>query len=498
MEWKGSSERTSDGIKSEAGWNLWWHMLPVLSFLVWGALCVTDQLWYDEAFSAGLVMKPWKEMLYITAVDDHSPFYYAVLKLFYLLCGGGTNFRSLKLFSLIFMMGYMLLGKYYVDKLFGRRISVWFMSFSLLLPIMSVQAGNVRMYAMALFFYTLTGLLAMDLYRKDSNPKWILFCLSSICIVYCHTFAMIETVWLYFLFFMNLLGKMRREAGEIRLEKRRQIKKFFLCGAVVSVCFSPWLYVTFRQMQLRMKYDTESVGELAGVSALWDYMKEWFSSLETPVVPVVFMGILLAVILLGTGVIRAVRERQGSILMGAAAFFLTTLTGFIISVFLNNCFLGRYVFPGIGFVLLVYAYGMDAIQKSRIQAGIFLVAVCAFVLQYRVELKLEYDGGLARYQAFVENRVSSGDTFVGAQGHVIFLSIYYPKMQYYLNGYVPADLSFPNLNECYNIELLGQQYDKVWYITFAGDSPEGTEGKDYVVADQFHYMYYDFVIYELL
>lgn len=49
------------------------------------------------------------------------------------------------------MTGYMLLGKYYVAKLFDRKISVYFMTFSLLMPIFSVQAGNVRMYAMALF-----------------------------------------------------------------------------------------------------------------------------------------------------------------------------------------------------------------------------------------------------------------------------------------------------------------------------------------------------------
>lgn len=492
---KNQASAMKNRIQPDYRWNLWWHVIPVLSLFIWGALCVTDQLWYDEAFSAGLVMKPWKEMLYITAVDDHSPFYYAVLKLFYLLCGSGTDFRVLKLFSLLFMMGYMLLGKYYIDRLFGRKISVWFMTFSLLLPIMCVQAGNVRMYAMALFFYTLTGLLALDLCRRDNNCKWILFCISSICIVYCHTFAMIETVWLYVLFLVVLLGN--RQDG--KMEKRIKVRKFFLCGGIVAVCFLPWLYVTFRQMQLRMKYDTESVAELAKPSAIWDYAKEWFSSLETPIVPVALLGIFLAAVLLCLGVVRAFREENRKILMGAAAFLLTTITGFVISLSLNNCFLGRYVFPGMGFVLLVYAYGMDSLKERQIQTELLLVGVLAFIAQYREELRLEYDGGLSHYRKFVEEQVSPGDVFVGAQGHTIFLSIYYPQMSYYLNGYVPVDLSFPNLEACYNIEDLKQQYDQVWYIAFAGDYPDGgTEGRDYVIADRFRYMYYDFVIYQLL
>ena len=125
--------------------DLLWHGLPVLALVIWGALCCTNNLWYDEAYSAALVSQPWQRLIYITAVDAHSPFYYIPLKLLYELCGGGTQFFVLKLVSLLFMMGYMLLGKYYVYRLFDRRVSVWFMFFSLCAPIMSVQAGNVRM-----------------------------------------------------------------------------------------------------------------------------------------------------------------------------------------------------------------------------------------------------------------------------------------------------------------------------------------------------------------
>lgn len=84
---------------------------------------------------------------------------------------GGTHFWALKLMSVLFMLGYMLLGKYYVAKLFDRKISVYFMLFSLLMPIFSVQAGNVRMYAVALFFLTLTGLSAYDIFREPARKN---------------------------------------------------------------------------------------------------------------------------------------------------------------------------------------------------------------------------------------------------------------------------------------------------------------------------------------
>jgi hypothetical protein len=74
------------------------------------------------------------------------------------------------------------------------------MLFSLLMPIFSVQAGNVRMYAVALFFLTLTGLSSYDIFREPTRKKWIVFCIASIGTVYCHTFALIQTFLFYLLF----------------------------------------------------------------------------------------------------------------------------------------------------------------------------------------------------------------------------------------------------------------------------------------------------------
>lgn len=473
---------------------LCWHGLPFLALIVWGALCVSGQLWYDEAFSAGLVMKSWKELIYITAVDDHSPFYYVLLKLFYHLTGGGTHFWTLKLFSLIFMIGYMFLGKYYVGKLFGRRVSVWFMTFSLLAPIMCVQAGNVRMYSMALFFLTLTGLLAYDIYMSSfkvvsEKSGWILFTLSTICVVYCHSFAVIQAVWLYLLFMAAL----------IKSRQFDKLKKFFVSGVVVSVVFSPWLLVTLKQLQLRMLYDTGSATELAGISAVWDYCREWFSAVETPIDVVAFIGVVIAVILSIFAVMWMRRERNYAPALGVAAFLLTAFTGFVISVFINNCFMGRYAFPGFGFVMLIFAVGINNIKLPGIRWSIVALALGCFVVQYKSELALEYDGGLQAYESFWEEQVEEGDVFIAPTGHAVFPSIYHPEMTYYLYGYVPVDLSFPNLNECYDLGQLMRDKETVWYICFKGDSPADVEsGLKFREAVSFRYMYYDFVIYEML
>ena len=68
-------------------WTVLWHGLPVVALFIWGAFCITNNLWYDEAYSASMVSLSWKRLIYFTATDDHSPFYYVLLKLFYHLCG---------------------------------------------------------------------------------------------------------------------------------------------------------------------------------------------------------------------------------------------------------------------------------------------------------------------------------------------------------------------------------------------------------------------------
>lgn len=475
-------------LNTEKRQNFIWHALPVIALLVWGALCITNNLWYDEAYSASMVSLPWTRMIYITAVDAHSPFYYGMLKLVYHLSGGGTHYQSLKLMSLLFMVGYMMLGKYYVRKLFDRKISIYFMLFSLLMPIMTVQAGNVRMYAFALFFMTLTGLLAYDIYRDATRKKWILFCLASICTVYCHTFAMIQTFLLYLLFLGVLLHQ----------KQYRKARHLLGCGVVVAVAFSPWLAVTCMQMVLRMRYDTGSVSDRATLYSFMDYCKEWFSALETPIGPVVFLGLGIAIVLgyLAVDWMRASHNYAPAIGMGALG--LTILTGGLVSVYINNCFLGRYAFPGFGFLMLFYAVGMSRLNGKKWKTAILAAAAVCFLLQYHSELQLEYDKGLETYEEFFGEQVTEEDVVIVPSQHALFLNVYHPQIQYYIYLYKLYKLPFVNTDALTDYAQLDDVQGNIWYLCFAGGTPDAmADHFDYEETISFHYMYYDFVIYRL-
>ena len=473
---------------------LLWHGLPVAALLLWGAFCITNSLWYDEAYSASMVSLPWKRLIYITATDDHSPFYYVLLKIFYHLCGGGTHFWALKLMSVLFMLGYMLLGKYYVAKLFDRKISVYFMLFSLLMPIFSVQAGNVRMYAVALFFLTLTGLSAYDIFREPARKKWIVFCIASIGTVYCHTFALIQTFLFYLLFFAVILI----------CHKKELIKGYFISGFTVALVFSPWLAVTIRQFVLRMRYDDGSTAELATLYSVMDYCKEWFSAVETPIGIVVLLGMALCLVL-SYGAVDWVRQNHNiAPAIAFGTFALTGIVGGVISATVNNCFMGRYAFPGMGFVMLWYAVGFAQITentkgKSRKiwAAGLLGTAGICFLLQYTSEIRLEYDDGLETYENFVEEYMTENDAIIGPYTHTIFLNVYHPELHYYTIAYKLYSLPFVNTEALSSYSQL-DTYDNLWYICFQGGYPNEMEDEySYEQVLEFHYMYYDFAIFRL-
>lgn len=466
-----------------------WNLLPFLGLALWGTLCVTDNLWYDEGYTAALISHPLRELLEITAQDVHAPFYYVLLKGFYTLCGGGTRFWSLKLFSLLFMEAYLFLGKYGVKYLFDEGTAVYFMLFSLLMPGMCVQAGNARMYAMGLFFFSAAGLLACAILRRSTGKRWICFCLCSIGSVYSHTFTMIQTLFLYLI----LLGALLRQ------KKTALIKWYLGSGLAVAACYMAWLTVLYRQMQSRIT--SAGANEelfIPDLYTLMDYCKEWFSAMDTPITLVVYLGMALT-LFLGYYAVDGIR-RGGSRIpaWGMGILGLTALTGCLLSYYVTPCFLGRYIFPGFGALALWYAAGMRQISSRRIRAAVMLTFLVCFVMQYRSESGLEYDRGLAEYQKFYEENVQEEDLIMATDIHTLYLNIYHPERPYMVYGYLPSFSPFQNTTVFTRWEQLEDVKGTIWLYAFAErDLPGFSPFYSCEPAFRFHYMYYDFAIYRL-
>lgn len=182
--------------------------------------------------------------------------------------------------------------------------------------------------------------------------------------------------------------------------------------------------------------------------------------------------------------------------MGALG--MTILTGWLVSVFVNNCFLGRYAFPGFGFLMLFYAVGMNRLKSKSLRGAILAAVLVCFGLQYASECRLEYDSGLKKYEEFHSEQVTDEDVFISPTIHPLMVSIYYPEMQYYVYQYKPYKLPFANTEALMDYAQLHDVEGNIWYICFDGDTPEKLQDVfSYEEAERFHHMYYDYVIYRL-
>ncbi|NTV78917.1 MAG: hypothetical protein HGA25_07260, partial [Clostridiales bacterium] len=171
--------------------------LPAVTICLWAILSLNDHLWYDEAYTLALIRHPFSELIEITSRDVHPPLYYLCLRLFYLLCG--QSILSLKFFSLIFMAGVMLLGLFQIRKLFGNRTGFFFLFFSCVMPCMTLQSYNVRMYSFAMFFVLLCAIFSYRFYQKQTILNLAVFCFAGIIASYTHTFALISIAIIYML-----------------------------------------------------------------------------------------------------------------------------------------------------------------------------------------------------------------------------------------------------------------------------------------------------------
>lgn len=475
-------EKVRSLTKKDSFWKYACIATFLLANILYLCLALQKNFHYDEAYSVGMIQNSFGDIIDITAQDVHSPFYYFALKLFCMLPGVNVLTGS-KLFSWLFMLCYMIVGGVIVRKRYDWKICFYWMLLSGFVPSMMIQATTVRMYTMGLFLVTTASYLAYSLYEQESRKKWILFTLFSIVAVYVHTFCMLEMVAVYGIFVIMTLYKKRY----------KMLGKAFLSGCVVAVSFLPWLFSLWKQF-----------ARLAGLESGWQvnfeevtlnsaitYLSEWFSSMEKPVPLAVLFGTAL-VIYVSHYTRKYVEEKKDYFpYLGMLLAGIVLMVGILVSVYVNPCFMGRYLFPLFGGVWLFVAIGI-AKSGNGLKQAVMIVLVLYFGLSaFREEMRLEDSSGLNTYIEYVAQESEAEPPVIMADRYfTLMLSIFYPELDYMVYGYAPECLPFGEVEVFREWEQLNGR-DTVLFVSFA-DSPGGNIS-EYFEAEEtfiFDYSYY--------
>jgi uncharacterized membrane protein len=196
-----------------------------------------SSIWFDEAYTIGLVNHSFYDMLRISCYDVHPALYYILLKLF--TCIFGTSIPVMRLFSALGAIAFASLGFTHVRKDLGKETGFWFTFVSITFSSILVYALQIRMYTWAAYF---VGLSAIYAYRRakgeDTKRNRVFFVLFSVCAAYTHYFALFTIAAINIM----LLVKDIRE--------KKNLKTWFILGAIQIGAYIPGVLVFLFQISL--------------------------------------------------------------------------------------------------------------------------------------------------------------------------------------------------------------------------------------------------------
>ena len=406
-------------------------------------LCFSNDIWYDELFTVGMIGHSYGELVGLTARDVHPPLYYMITKFFVDLCKlllpGVRAVAAAKIVSVLPYFVLLLYSVTFIRKRFGIFTGGVFLFCVVAMPQLSGYTVEVRMYSWALLFVTAAflhgygavqgpedkedchhGRPSAAAYGAADRPKGeeggdsgrtkgmrqklhgAAMACYALAAAYTQYFAAVAAVMVFLYVLFELL---RRD--------RSRIREWILWVAAAAAGYTPWLVALYRQV-------TAVNANYWILPLSWRTFGGCVKFLMKPAFTNDTLNVVLAVVM--TGIYAAVMVRQVHFLIkschngrenGAASsrivFMLAgpgvlagvILFGFAASVLLRPVFVYRYMIPAMGCFWLSFAVGLHEIWQAGIpedgtegRGGFFKMLPAAALLFVVVV-------GLRDYRAFM-------------------------------------------------------------------------------------------------
>lgn len=413
-------------------------------------LCFSNDIWYDELFTVGMIGHSYGELVELTARDVHPPLYYMITKFFVDLCKlilpGVHAVAAAKMVSVLPYFVLLLYSVTFIRKRFGIFTGGVFLFCVTSMPQLSGYTVEVRMYSWALLFVTAAflhgygavqgpedeeerhhGRLSAAAYGAVDVPKGekaggsdrtkgirqkisaqsqklhgAAMACYALAAAYTQYFAAVAVAMVFLYVLFELL---RRDQSRIR--------EWILWVAAAAAGYTPWLVALYRQV-------TAVNANYWILPLSWRTFGGCVKFLMKPAFTNDTLNVVLAVVM--TGIYAAVMVRQVVFLIkschngrenGAASsrivFMLAgpgvlagvVLFGFAASMLLRPVFVYRYMIPAMGCFWLSFAVGLHEIWQAGIpedgtegRSGFFKMLPAAALLFVVVV-------GLRDYRAFM-------------------------------------------------------------------------------------------------
>ena len=380
------------------------YLLIGISLIMLGksfALCFSNDIWYDELFTVGMIQHSYGDLITFTARDVHPPLYYCIVKFFVELCKLMVpNASSVVVAKIVSVLPYFILLLYsvtFIRRRFGIFTGGVFMFCVIAMPQLSAYTVEVRMYSFALLFVTAAFLHAYGIVtgtrgavsNADGSFRKFVFAwkvhghavalvLYGLAAAYTQYFACVAVIMVYLYVLAVFL-----------IRDRRKVKQWILWVAMSVMGYTPWLYALYRQIStVNENYWILPLSWRTLGGCVKFLMKPAFTNnvLNTGLAVVLFV---VYIIVLMWNIAKLCHDRREFannsetrdyseyiievynnsefIIAGVGVLAGLVLFGFIASAILRPIFVYRYMIPALGCFWLSFAVGLGAMADSEVR-----------------------------------------------------------------------------------------------------------------------------------
>ncbi len=381
-----------------------------------------SNIWFDEAYSVGIVEHSFSEIWTIGSHDVHPILYYWMLKIVNIIFG--TNIIAYRLFSVLGIVVLGILGLTHIKKDFGAKTGLLFTFFSMFLPAVLNYALEIRMYSWTITFVTLMAIYLYRFIKHKDLKNLILFGIFSVTSCYMHYYALV-CAGIINLGLIIYVIKNRKELG------KELLTKFFIVETMQVLIYTPWLIVFIRQMM--------GVGggfwiTIQFPQILIDIINFQFKGNLQETVPTIFAALL--VIYIAYIVIRNIKNKE-DIKPGIIPLVIYAIVIIVMAIFsiISPILYPRYLFTITGLLIFTISYFLVK-EDNKFIIGIICGVIMTFALMNSISLKAEnYDQSNNKAIEYLKEELQPNDIIVysGINEGGVVAALIDTNKQYFLN-----------------------------------------------------------------
>lgn len=460
-------------MKSSSRFNPFILIQLFLGIFTYFSLIFNDNVWMDEAFSAVIARGTLREVLERSAADTLPPLYNILNHFITLIFGYHT--WSLKLLSVLSMLGCILLSAYFLSKAVDMKTSFIYTFCLCAMPQLLYYGVEIRMYALGLFFVTGAGFCAFISNTSDSlfsktNIALILFTAAA---GYTHHFAFVSAALIHLFLLLSVRDK-------------STLKNRLLTILIIGIIYLPCLFTTLNQMKRVSGYF--SMPDITPAFIV-TCIKMPFITNHTILSAVLLLifGCIILYGLYGAFFKSSALCQKGLLLI--AVYPATLLFGAAATFILkSNIFTDRYLIPSLGLLWLGFSLIARDIT-SRIKYSFPILLLILFIIfcqDYTIAHQTECKTDVQKMLKYFSKNIESEDGYIIYEDNYqieICFRYYFPEFTIYrdiASAECPGTLYYLQLSD---------YSDKIKEVIDAGYTPH--------YIDNFSFDRYSFNLYKL-